>query len=240
MPRPGLLPLLILAVACGDPPAPAARAQPPAPPPAEAPAPAPSPPRSPDETRVRAHVELVTLGRGFPAELADAVEVGLRRELQVSVGRIDGLALPRDAWYAPRRRYRAERLLAFLNRRLEGAPRTTRVLGLTTVDISTTKGSIRDWGIFGLGELGGRSCVVSTFRLRRRARDDAHRTLRVVTTAVHEVGHTLGLDHCTEPACIMRDAHGSIATVDSSTGVMPECRAELDVDAPRVVRPDDG
>ena len=78
--------------------------------------------------------------------------------------------------------------------------------------------------------------MISTFRLRRRARDADHVEFRVVTTAVHEVGHTLGLEHCTEPVCVMRDAEGSIRTVDTSDGhIGPQCRAELDRESPTIL-----
>lgn len=198
------------------------------------PAPSPAQPQ-PSRPRVRALVVFMTLGQ-FPRDLADAVEQGLRNELQVDVQRHNDVPLPQSSYYPPRRRYRADRLLGFLNDRLRGEPASTRVLGMTTVDISVTKGNIYDWGVFGYGELGGRACVISTFRLRRRARDDAHLRFRVVTTAIHEVGHTLGLDHCVEPACIMRDAEGSIRTVDTSNGhIGPECRAELDRESPQVL-----
>lgn len=202
----------------------------------EAVRPDPADPEPPAEL-VRARVKLVVLG-SFPEDLADAVEDGLREAIDVDVERIDGVPLPRFAYYEPRRRYRAERLLSFLNQRLAGEPASTRVLGLTSVDISTTKGPHRDWGIFGLGEIGGRSCVISSFRLRRRARDRDHLTFRVATTAVHEVGHTLGLEHCAEPRCLMRDAEGSIETVDSSTGELgPECVRRLDRRSPRAIAP---
>jgi len=195
------------------------------------------PEATPPEPGVRAIVELVTLG-DFPHELATAVAAGLREELDVEVVTAPEIPLPEAAYYPPRRRYRADRLLEFLNERLAGEPAATRVLGLTTVDISTTKPPHRDWGVFGLGELGGRSCVISTFRLRRSARDDDHLRFRVVTTAVHEVGHTLGLEHCTEPGCVMRDAEGSIRTVDTSTGHLgPECIEALDARSPRDVAP---
>jgi archaemetzincin len=185
----------------------------------------------------RATVKLVALG-DVPDELFEAVASGVELELDVTVERIPGRALPESAYYAPRRRYRAERLLAFLDDELAGEPATTRVLGLTTVDISTTKPPHEDWGVFGLGALGGRSCVVSTHRLGRRSRGAEHRRFRIVTTAVHEVGHTLGLEHCDEPRCVMRDAEGSIDTVDASTGTLgPACRAALDQRAPRAVQP---
>ena len=48
--------------------------------------------------------------------------------------------LPRTAYYAPRQRYRADKLLDHLQSRLPQG--FDRVLGLTSVDISTTKGNI--------------------------------------------------------------------------------------------------
>jgi len=182
--------------------------------------------------QARARVTLVTLGT-FPRDLADAVEAGLRAELAVDVRRMNDRPLPRAAFYPPRHRYRADRLLTHLHTLVPGDPTTTRILGMTSVDISTTKGRVYDWGVFGLGDLGGTACVISVFRLRRSARDAEHLRFRIVTTAIHEVGHTLGLDHCTEPRCVMRDAEGSITTVDTSTGRLgPECRARLDRSAP--------
>jgi archaemetzincin len=178
----------------------------------------------------RAEVRLIVLG-DFPPALVDAVAEGLTRELQVRVTRMDPRPLPKSAWYPPRARYRADRLIRFL---AEQVPeKDVRVLGLTTVDISTTKGAYADWGVFGLGDLGGPAAVISSFRLRRKARDDAQIRFRVVSTAVHEVGHTLGLEHCREARCVMQDAEGSIANTDSGTGGLgPECRAKLDATVP--------
>ncbi len=184
--------------------------------------------------RGRALVKLVTLGE-FPDALVDAIARGLEDELSVAIERLPARPLPRAAYYPPRRRYRADRLLDHLRTMLDGAPPTTRVLGFTSVDISTTKPPYRDWGVLGLGDLGGRACVISSHRMRRNVRDEEHLRFRVVTTAVHEVGHTLGLAHCDEPRCLMNDAHGSIVTVDTSTGRLgPRCRAFVESSAPIV------
>jgi archaemetzincin len=181
--------------------------------------------------RTRGTVVLVPLGEDVPADVLDDVERGLRAELEVDVERRDPVPLPAEAYYAPRRRWRAEKLLAHLHE-VVGDP-DARVLGLTSADISTTNGPHRDWGIFGLGELPGRTCVVSTFRLARKPRDRAHFLFRVRSTAVHEVGHTFGLDHCGEERCVMQDAEGSIANTDAGDGRLAAgCRAELQREAP--------
>jgi len=199
---------------------------------------------APDAPLARALVKLVVFDRAphgprreFRADMIDEVEAGLRRELDVDVERIEAVPLPESAWYPARRRYRADRLLDFLRDHLDGEPSTTRVIGLTAVDISTTKGRHEDWGVFGLGDIGGRACVISSFRLSERGRrHDELVTFRVVTTAVHEVGHTLGLPHCNDPRGVMRDAEGSIRTVDTSDGHLgPICRERIERTAPRVL-----
>ena len=79
----------------------------------------------------------------------------------------------------------------------------------------------------------GQAAVVSTFRLKKKARDAAHVQRRLNNTALHEVGHTFGLDHCTEALCPMQDAEGSIANTDAANDVFgPECAAELEAGFP--------
>ncbi len=180
----------------------------------------------------RAEVRLVVLG-DFPPALVDAVAAGLARSLEVRVAPVGRAPLPREAYYAPRKRYRADRLIEHLAGQLREAPAGTRILGLTSVDISTTKGPHADWGVFGLAHLGGPAAVISLHRLRRNARDPEHLRFRVVSTAVHEAGHTLGLPHCPEARCVMQDAEGGIANTDDGTGEPgPACRARLDVLVP--------
>jgi archaemetzincin len=181
----------------------------------------------------RGEVVLVELGPPFPEDLRIAVEQALRDELAVEVVWHERIPLPRDAWYAPRKRWRADVLLEHLLTLIPEAPASTRVLGLTTKDISTTKGEHHDWGVFGLGYAPGQAAVISSHRLRRGAVDREQVRFRVATTAVHEVGHTFGLDHCPEERCPMQDAQGGIENTDTSTGRLgPECRAKLEADHP--------
>lgn len=170
----------------------------------------------------RETVALMPLGRFAPALLTE-IEARLREELGAGVVRYDPVALPVSAFYPPRQRYRAERLLDFLRPRVR-LP-ATRVLGVTEVDISTTAHGVRDWGVLGYGDVGGTACVISTFRCRMNSPSVSQTRFRMVTTCVHEVGHTLGLEHCPDTRCLMTDARGSVRTVDGTTGrLCARCR----------------
>ncbi|HEY6475376.1 MAG TPA: matrixin family metalloprotease [Polyangia bacterium] len=159
-----------------------------------------------------------------------AADVALCREALTGIIGIETRLLPRGelpatAYYPPRRRYRAEKLLDFLDGKLP--PDGTRILGLTGVDISTTKGAVFDWGLLGLGQIDGPASVISEFRCRMRARGPAHARERLAKVAVHEAGHTLGLAHCPNRGCLMEDAEGRVATCDREYDFCARCRGLL-------------
>ena len=160
-----------------------------------------------------------------PDELALAGGLaGLRAFYPVEVKVLPAVPLPKSAWYKPRQRWRADKLLDFLGIRMpvDGA----KVLGLTSADISTTKGTNRDWGVLGLGTLDGKSCVISTFRTSRGVSAQVARQ-RLAKVAVHEVGHTFDLEHCPNRGCLMEDAMGKVATCDREDDLCPQCRKAL-------------
>jgi archaemetzincin len=165
------------------------------------------------------------LGDELPAADAALVATAIEGVIGWQVRTLEKLPLPEAAFYKPRRRWRAEKLLDLLDGRLpaDGA----RILGLTGADISTTKGDVFDWGVLGLGRIDGASSVISLFRCRKRARGAAHARERLAKVAVHEVGHTLGLDHCPNRGCLMEDAQGQVATCDREYDFCARCRKLL-------------
>jgi archaemetzincin len=179
------------------------------------PAATPSPPR------------LVILPLG--AELTDEGLDFVRRSLEAFYDfRVDVLprqALPKSTFYAPRKRYRADKLLDYLE--TQAPADAARIVGLTAVDISTTKGKVFDWGILGLATIDGRLGVLSSFRCRRGTRTAEEALVRFGKVAVHEVGHTLGLEHCPTLACLMEDAKGTVMTTDREYDLCPNCRKRL-------------
>jgi archaemetzincin len=154
----------------------------------------------------------------------------LERLYEAEVVTLPAKELPAMAYYKPRDRYRAEKLLDWLA--ANTAAEYTKVVGLTQADISTTKGEIYDWGIFGLGTLGGRACVVSSFRLTRKVARPKMLD-RFGKVAGHEIGHTFGLEHCATPGCLMGDAEGKVSTVDNEPGELCEaCRKRVPAKVP--------
>jgi archaemetzincin len=159
------------------------------------------------------------------------VDRSIRGFYNAAVRVLPATPMPKSAYYSPRQRYRAETLLGFLDKRLpEGG---NRIIGVTAADISTTKGAVYDWGIMGLANMPGSSCVVSSFRCKRLAESPEHSTVRFGKTAVHELGHTFGLEHCQSRGCLLEDGGGSVLTTDREYDLCTQCRARLGA---RIVR----
>jgi archaemetzincin len=122
------------------------------------------------------------------------------------------------AYYRPRNRYRADSLIHWFNRT---TPAGYVTLGLTSKDISTTKGSHEDFGIMGLGNRPGNACIASSFRL-----SNGNKAEELFKVAIHELGHTQGLPHCPNRYCFMRDAEGGNTTGEEKE-FCPECKQRL-------------
>jgi archaemetzincin len=170
----------------------------------------------------RLHLLLQPLGPVAHSHV-DSVVAALEREHGARISIAPVMDLPRNAFINVKSpRYRADTLIAWL--RTVKPDSVDRIVGLTAQDISITKygedGAVkepvtkyRDFGIFGLSYIDGPSCVVSTFRS-----GDPRKPVffeRLCKVSVHEVGHTLGLDHCPDTSCVMRDAAERMANMDA-------------------------
>ena len=150
---------------------------------------------------------------GFPEKLTNLLASKIKVYYKAKVVVLNPINLPSSAYYAPHARYRADTLIAILKKT---KPATCKyIIGLTTKDISCTKGDIPDWGIFGLGYRPGPSSVVSTFRYKKGVSEQVFHD-RFLKICLHEIGHNLGLAHCKSPGCMMNDAKGKISTVDNA------------------------
>jgi archaemetzincin len=181
-------------------------------------------------------VAIVPLGPVKQAVLERvAQEIQARVEVQVRIE--PQRELPAEAFYKPRKRWRAERLLEALDANPPAG--AWKVVGVTEAEISTTKGDIQDWGIAGLGNIGGPSCVLSAFIYKKHSKTQQVLLRRMGDLAVHEFGHTLGFPHCEVPACVMADAKGkAVSSADQSSGqYCDQCLQKLSAEDRTLIKP---
>ncbi len=118
---------------------------------------------------------------------------------------------------------------AFLNylRAVDSWPRDERILAIVDGDAR----SIGTNFVFGQAEVGGRLGAVYIARLNPafygNGENDGLFLLRILKEASHELGHILGLNHCSNARCVMRFSN-SVWEVDGK-GWLPceDCRRRL-------------
>lgn len=171
-------------------------------------------------------VMIVPVGDIEPAVLqgiAASVEEAL--PLKAEVGR--GLPAPRHHYNPGRGQYHAtpmlKEILALKQKGFE------RVLGVTEADLYIPDLNF----IFGEADMHGGAAIISLARLREefygRNPDKPLLILRAGKEAVHELGHTYGLDHCPDPKCIMYFSNRLQDTDEKGPGFCDDCRNRLGI-----------
>ncbi|WP_276877491.1 Zn-dependent protease [Chryseobacterium joostei] len=151
------------------------------------------------------------------SENLEKVVAGIKK-VYPNVKVLEAIIFPENTYYKERNRYRADSIINFLSGKTKDGFVT---IGLTSKDISATKGKIKDFGIMGLGYRPGKACVASMFRLNKENTDE-----QFYKIAIHELGHTQGLPHCPEKMCFMRDAEGKNPT-NEETDFCKKCKTFL-------------
>ncbi|MFP9115490.1 matrixin family metalloprotease [Flavobacterium sp. RHBU_3] len=173
--------------------------------------------------------------KDFPKEKIDSVKADIEKYYGVSVCVLNEKPLPESAFVNIKSpRYRADSIITIQLRQKPDS--IDYIVGLTHKDISAPRyenGKIKepvwkynDFGIMGLAYRPGKSCVVSTFRLKTP--DKQLHFTRLKKVVLHELGHNFGLAHCKDKKCVMTSAAEKIKTIDNANPQLcSKCRAKV-------------
>lgn len=141
------------------------------------------------------------------------------------VTKADEAANAEEAYDSRRNQYHSTRILALLEREIERL-RVGRLLGVADFDLYVPGMNF----VFGEARCPGRVGVISTHRLKPRSSNEIGLFQeRVVKEAVHEIGHMLGLRHCTDELCAMHFSERLSDTDRKWAELCAECSAKLKV-----------
>lgn len=154
----------------------------------------------PDPGAMARPLRMVAVG-GADGGLLEALGAELDRRLGTRSVAGEPLPLDPEWWDGARGRYRSGPVVDALLRRADGsADRREWWLGIVEGELCSPEYDL----VFGEATVGGPCAVVGLGPLRARSADGEPRLWdRLVTEAVHELGHLAGADHCGDPDCVM-------------------------------------
>jgi archaemetzincin len=137
------------------------------------------------------------------------------------------IPLPEEALDEERRQHRSDVIL----RKVRSYAETSsfdRVLGVVDVDVFAPKLNF----VFGQADYSGRAALISLWRLRPEYYGDLPNEQlfdeRSVKEAVHELGHTLGLEHCSNVFCVMHFSNSIYETDVKHSLFCSRCSAKAE------------
>jgi archaemetzincin len=123
------------------------------------------------------------------------------------------IAAPEHAYDKKRRQHNSTTILTNIQTYAQNKPQYNRILAIIDTDIYAAGLNY----VFGEAYIQGKAALISTYRLKPQyygeEPDSGALELRTVKEAIHEIGHTLGLQHCPKSYCVMHFSN-SIFEVD--------------------------
>nr|MBC7244062.1 archaemetzincin family Zn-dependent metalloprotease [Chloroflexota bacterium] len=167
---------------------------------------------------------LVPLGP-VPVDLLDFLASALIPIFGISCGIAPTIPIPSAAYDQRRGQYEGHRVLTVLSRL--DIPHAKRALGLVDADCYSSGLNF----IFGQARIHGRDAFIALPRLRQSfyglPEDEALFQQRALKEAVHELGHTYGLDHCPNPRCVMHFSNSLLDTDRKGAAFCTRCQTKL-------------
>jgi archaemetzincin len=138
------------------------------------------------------------------------------------------ICIPDGAFDGDRNQYRSDVILAAIKEYAVTKPEFDLVLGILDVDIFASTMNF----VFGEAEHPGEVAFISLWRLRpefyHKPSNEELFDERSGKEAVHEVGHTLGLIHCSNPFCVMHFSNSILETDVKKTFFCNKCSIKVE------------
>lgn len=137
---------------------------------------------------------------------------------------LDSIPIWEGAYNKTRRQYNSSKLIRYLGNIIKTK---SRVLAITDKDLYADGLNF----VFGEADLYSGICIVSTTRLKNEfygKKEDSEIFMeRLTKEAVHELGHTFGLRHCSLTSCVMHFSNSIIDTDQKREFFCNECKKRI-------------
>jgi archaemetzincin len=165
------------------------------------------------------------------SEIIDRVEENIRIAFPKAKCTLIGevFSVPSETLDKVRGQYRSDIILSQIHAYAEKTKRFERVLGITDIDIFVPELNF----VFGQAECPGMAALVSLFRLKPEFYGKKPNiellVERVTKEAVHELGHTIGLVHCSNPFCVMYFSNSIFETDRKQSLFCNKCQMKIEL-----------
>ncbi len=141
-------------------------------------------------------IKFLPLGPIKMVAVLQEIAINIEKTYRLPCEICDPLPIPELAYDPARDQYNSKIILESLN--LE-SQEPIKILAITEVDLFIP---IMKY-VFGLSIIGGRSAVISLYRMYADGASNGILIQRAIKTAIHELAHTFGMKHCKVKRCVM-------------------------------------
>ncbi len=158
-------------------------------------------------------------------EILAAIKTELTIIFQVPTKILATVTNPAYAYEPKRCQYYSTKILKEISEQLPGDG--IKILGITEVDLCTPVLTF----VFGEAQLDGKAAIISLSRLRQEFYKLPNNMKilinRVIKEAIHELGHTFGLVHCSDSQCVICFSPNVLSVDHKGHNFCPLCQEIL-------------